>query len=82
MTVDKRERDQYGLYNRTVRLNWGLTGCVSHSGINCWIELYGCSLTVPVMCRAFAGGGGGLASHLSRELGKLCRRKFKRAEMR
>jgi len=61
MTVDKTEGDQYRLYDRRVRLNWGLTGCVTRSGINCWIELYGRSLAVPVM-RSAAGGGMGRGS--------------------
>jgi hypothetical protein len=42
--VDKREESiEVARPNSATKL--GLTGCVTHSGINCRIELYGCSLT-------------------------------------
>ena len=49
MTVNKTERSIPVLRPKN-ESELGLTVCVTRSGINCWIELYGCSLTLPVMC--------------------------------
>jgi hypothetical protein len=61
MTVDKRERDREssipGLRpKRETKLT--LTIYVTRLGINCWIERYGSSLTLPVMCWAYREVGG------------------------
>jgi len=87
ITVDKRERSILTLRpNSATQLS--LTGCVTRSSINYLIELWGSSGIVPLMGGAGGGvgrgalGGEGGTPLLSRELGKLCRRKSKRAEKR